>query len=84
MKKPKKTPLKKFDYKLPTNLISQSPIKPRDQARLLILDKKLGNIEYKKFYNIEEYLNPGDVLILSNSKVIPARLIGHKETGGQV
>ncbi len=71
MKKLKKIPLKKFDYILPANLISQAPIKPRDHARLLILEKKLGKIEHKKFYNIEEYLNPGDVLVLNNSKVIP-------------
>lgn len=84
MKKPRKTLLTRFNYSLPKKLISQSPTKPRDHARLLILDKKSGAIEHKKFFNITDYLEPGDVLVLNNSKVIPARLIGQKETGGKV
>lgn len=90
MKKLKKIPLKKFDYELPKNLIGQKPIKPRDSARLLILDKKSGKIEHKKFFNFVDYLNAGDVLVLNSSKVIPARLIGRKTTvlanqlGGQI
>lgn len=84
MRKPKKTSLTEFDYKLPNNLISQKPIKPRDHARLLILDKKTGSITHKIFYNIIDYFNPGDVLVLNNSKVIPARLIGKKDTGGKI
>jgi len=84
MKKLKKIPLSRFDYNLPSELISQEPIKPRDHARLLILDKKSGKLEHKKFYDIIDYLSPGDVLVLNNSKVIPARLLGKKETGGKV
>ena len=78
MKKPKKTLLEKFNYKLPPELISQNPIKPRDSARLLILDKKNGQVDHKIFCDIIKYLNSGDVLVLNNSKVIPARLIGKK------
>ena len=73
-----------FDYNLPVELIAQSANKPRDHARLLILDKKSGTIIHKKFYELLDYLKAGDVLVLNNSKVIPARLIGHKETGGMV
>ena len=69
---------------MPKNLIGQKPIKPRDSARLLILNKKNGKIEHKKFYNIVDYLKPGDVLVLNDSQVIPARLIGQKETGGKI
>lgn len=84
MSEPKKIPLQKFDYQLPENLIGQTPIKPRDSARLLILDKYSGQISHKIFYNIIDYLNHGDVLVLNNSKVIPARLIGQKITGGKI
>ena len=84
MSAPKKITLSRFDYYLPKNLIGQKPIKPRDSARLLILNKKNGKIEHKKFYNIVDYLKPGDVLVLNDSQVIPARLIGQKETGGKI
>jgi len=77
-------PTERFDYNLPPELISQKPTKPRDQARLLILDHKSKKIQHKKFYNIVDYFNPGDVLVLNDSKVIPARLIGHKETDGEI
>lgn len=80
----KKIPLKEFDYHLPKNLIGQKPIKPRDAARLLILDKKSGRMEHKKFYNLFDYLQAGDVLVLNNSRVIPARLLGYKKTGGKI
>ncbi|MFH0840522.1 MAG: tRNA preQ1(34) S-adenosylmethionine ribosyltransferase-isomerase QueA [bacterium] len=73
-----------FDYNLPAELIAQVPMKPRDHSRLLILDKNTGEIAHQKFYNIINYLNEGDVLVLNNSKVIPARLIGQKETGGEI
>lgn len=76
--------LDKFNYHLPQELISQKPIKPRDHARLLILDKNTGATQHKKFYQIGDYLNPGDVIVLNNSKVIPARLLGKKSTGGKV
>jgi len=77
--------LKDFDYNLPSELIAQAPINPRDHSRLLVLDKATGKIEHKHFFEIGEFLRAGDVLVLNNSKVFPARLIGEKaETGGKV
>ena len=77
--------LKEFDYDLPKNLIAQKPMKPRDHSRLLVLDKKSGETEHKYFYNIADYLRKGDVLVLNNSKVFSARLIGKKvNTGGKI
>ena len=74
-----------FDYNLPTELIAQRPVRPRDHSRLLLLNKKTKKIEHKHFYNLVNYLNPGDLLILNNSKVFPARLLGQKkETGGKI
>ncbi|MFA6514336.1 MAG: tRNA preQ1(34) S-adenosylmethionine ribosyltransferase-isomerase QueA [Patescibacteria group bacterium] len=74
-----------FFYHLPNSLIAQKPIRPRDHSRLLLLDKKSGLTQHKHFYNLPDYLKKGDLLILNNSKVFPARLIGHKKlTGGQV
>ena len=67
-----------FDYELPSELIAQTPLEKRDSSRLLVLDKKSGNIEHKHFNNIIDYLNPGDVLVLNDTKVIPARIIGTK------
>ena len=67
-----------FDFNLPEHLIAQHPILKRDESRLLVLDKKTGEIEHKKFYNIIDYLNEGDVLVLNDTKVIPARLFGTK------
>ena len=68
-----------FDYFLPEELIAQTPIKERDHSRLLVLDKKTGEITHERFDNIINYLNSGDVLVINNTKVIPARLIGNKE-----
>jgi len=76
--------LSDFDFNLPSNLIATEPAKPRDHSRLLVLDKKTGKIEHKHFYDLVDYLGKGDILILNNSKVIPARLIGKKDTGGKV
>ena len=73
-----------FDYYLPEELIAQTPIKDRDKSRLLIMDRKNGEIIHESFYNIIDYLNPGDVLVLNNTKVMPARLIGHKIDTGAV
>lgn len=76
---------KDFNYNLPNELIAQKPIRPRDHSRLLLLNKKTGALEHRHFYNLVDYLKPGDLLILNNSKVFPARLIGHKKiSGGQV
>lgn len=68
-----------FDYYLPEELIAQTPLKERDQSRLLVLDKETGKITHEKFENIINYLNKGDVLVINNTKVLPARLIGIKE-----
>ncbi len=68
-----------FDYELPKELIAQTPLNNRDEARLLVLDKENGEIEHKKFYDIIDYLNKGDALVINNTKVIPARIIGEKE-----
>ena len=73
-----------FDYELPKELIAQTPLANRDEARLLILDKKTGEIEHQKFFNIIDYLNPGDALVINDTKVIPARIIGEKEDTGAV
>ena len=74
--------LSDFDYNLPKELIAQEPIRPRDHSRLLVFDKKTGKIDHKHFYNIVDYFQTGDVLVLNNSKVFPARLIGKKEDSG--
>ena len=68
-----------FDYNLPEELIAQTPLEKRDESRLLVLDKKTGEIEHKHFYDIIDYLEEGDTLVLNDSKVLPARLIGVKE-----
>ena len=71
--------LSDFDYNLPQELIAQTPIKKRDESKLMILDKQNGDIKHQTFKDIIDYLNPGDVLVLNDTKVIPARLIGEKE-----
>ena len=68
-----------FDYNLPEELIAQTPLKVRDSSRLLILNKKTGEVEHKKFHDIIDYLDKGDTLVLNDTKVLPARLIGIKE-----
>ena len=73
-----------FDYELPEELIAQTPIKKRDESRLMVLNRKEQTIEHKIFKDIIEYLKPGDVLVRNNTKVIPARLYGRKETGAKV
>ena len=73
-----------FDYYLPEELIAQTPLKDRDEARLLVLHKKTGEIEHKVFKDIIDYLNSGDALVINDTKVIPARIIGIKEDTGAV
>ena len=74
-----------FDYYLPEELIAQQPVEPRDQSRLLVLDGKHGDIEHTKFYNLLNYLKPGDTLVFNDTRVIPARLFGTKQdTGGKI
>ena len=68
-----------FDFELPEELIAQTPIKNRDQSKMLVLDKETGEIEHKHFNNILDYLNENDVLVLNDTKVMPARLYGQKE-----
>ncbi len=73
-----------FNYDLPEELIAQTPIQKRDESRLLVLDRKTKTIEHKTFKDIINYLKPGDVLVRNNTKVIPARIYGKKETGANV
>ena len=73
-----------FDYELPEELIAQTPLKVRDSSRLLVLDKKTGSVEHKHFTDIIDYLEVGDTLVLNDTKVLPARLIGVKESTGAV
>ena len=74
-----------FYYDLPEELIAQEPLAERDKSRLMVLDKVTGEIEHKHFYNIEDMINPGDALILNDTRVLPARLYGVKEdTGGAI
>ena len=72
--------VEEFDYYLPEELIAQTPIKQRDASRLMVLSKLTGEIEHKHFYDIIDYLNPCDTLVLNDTKVLPARLIGEKES----
>src|SRR6184192_433316 len=74
-----------FDYDLPQELIAQTPIEPRDASRLLVLNRATGAIEHRYFRDIGAFLRPGDLLIANQSRVLPARLLGHRaETGGAV
>ena len=72
-----------FDYPLPDELIAQSPAEPRDHCRLLVLDREDGHVEHRRFYDILDYLEPGDLLVANKTRVLPARLVGKKRgTGG--
>ena len=71
-----------FDFYLPEELIAQHPLEKRDYSKLMVLDKETGKIEHKHFYNVIEYLNQGDTLVLNNTRVMPARLIGEKAESG--
>jgi len=74
-----------FDYILPPELIAQTPVEPRDQSRLMVLNRSDGSIEHHRFFEIVDYLREGDVLIFNDSRVIPARLNGRRiDTGGRV
>ena len=74
-----------FDFYLPEELIAQHPLEKRDTSRLMVLNKETGEIEHKRFYDIIDYLEKGDTLVLNNTRVLPARLIGEKEhTGGKI
>ena len=73
-----------YDYILPEELIAQSPIEPRDASRLMVLRRNEGTVEHRRFRDIVEYLDPGDLLVANDTRVIPARLRGKKGSGGEV
>ena len=74
--------LSDFMYDLPEECIAQTPVEPRDHSRLMVLDRAHGTIAHRHFYDVIDYLNPGDALVINETRVIPARLIGEKPTGG--
>lgn len=76
--------IKEFDYELPENLIAQMPADKRQNSKMLVLDKGTQTIEHKHFYNIVDYIDSNTILVLNNTKVLPARLYGTKETGGKI
>lgn len=76
--------VEEFNYELPKELIAQTPYDKRDEARLLVLDRETQTIEHKVFRDVIDYLNPGDCLVINDTKVIPARLYGKKDTGANV
>lgn len=73
-----------FYYNLPEELIAQTPLQQRDSSRLMVLDRQTGEVTHKHFYDILDYLQPGDCLVMNDSRVLPARLLGHRPTGGAV
>ena len=73
-----------FYYDLPEELIAQTPLEQRDTSRLMVLDRKTGVVSHKHFYDVIDYLQPGDCLVMNDSRVLPARLLGHRPTGGAV
>ena len=73
-----------FWYDLPEELIAQTPLEKRDSSRLLVLDRQTGALEHKHFFDVIDYLKPGDCLVMNDSRVLPARLLGNRPTGGAV
>ncbi|MGB9561364.1 MAG: tRNA preQ1(34) S-adenosylmethionine ribosyltransferase-isomerase QueA, partial [bacterium] len=76
--------LEDYYFDLPQELIAQEPVEPRDHCRLLLLSRKTGELKEDFFYNIGNYLSPGDILVLNDAKVIPARIFGKRSTGGKI
>ena len=74
--------VKDFYYDLPEELIAQDPLEKRDESRFMVIHRDSGEIEHRRFHDIIEYLNPGDCLVINDTKVIPARLLGEKEGTG--
>ena len=74
--------LSDFMYELPEERIAQTPVEPRDHSRLLVVHRDTGKIEHRHFYDVIDYLNPGDCLVINETKVIPARLYGERPAGG--
>ena len=75
---------KDFWYDLPEELIAQTPLERRDSSRLMVMNRETGEISHRHFYDIVEYLRPGDCLVMNDSRVLPARLLGHRPSGGAV
>src|SRR5678815_5942434 len=73
-----------FDYDLPETSIAQTPVEPRDSSRLLVLHRDTGSLEHRIFRDVGDYLRAGDLLVLNQTRVIPARIYARKETGGRV
>ena len=73
-----------FWYELPEELIAQTPLQQRDASRLMVLDRQSGEVSHRHFYDVIDYLQPGDCLVMNDSRVLPARLLGHRPTGGAV
>ena len=73
-----------FYYDLPEELIAQTPLEKRDHSRLMVLDRETGKVSHRQFFNVLDYLRPGDCLVMNDSRVLPARLLGHRPTGGAV
>ena len=76
--------LSEYHYRLPAELIAQKPAERRDGSRLMVMDRRSGELHHHHFYELDEYLRPGDVLVVNNSAVIPGRLVGKKDSGGRV
>ncbi|HEY5902038.1 MAG TPA: S-adenosylmethionine:tRNA ribosyltransferase-isomerase, partial [Anaerolineales bacterium] len=73
-----------FDYHLPESSIAQRPVEPRDSSRLIVLERNTGRLEHRIFREIADYVRPGDLLVLNQTRVIPARMFARKQTGGRV
>lgn len=71
-----------FWYELPEELIAQTPLEKRDSSRLMVMDRETGQIQHRHFYDVISYLQPGDCIVMNDSRVLPARLLGHRPTGG--
>ena len=78
------TKLSSYDYNLPEELIAQTPLTKRDESRLLVFDRKNKEIKHKQFKNIIDFLRPGDVLVVNNTRVLPARIFAYKDTGAKI
>ena len=76
--------ISEFDYELPEELIAQKPTEKREQSKMMVLNKENHIIEHKNFFNIVDYLDENCILILNNTKVMPARLYGYKDTGAKI
>ena len=73
-----------YDYNLPDELIAQVPLEDRDKSRLLVVDRSTGSMKDRHFLDLPELLLPGDLLVVNNTRVVPARLFGRKESGGRI